>query len=135
MQNKQSSKIARLLSLAVLTLIIGCSENTGIETLGMPTVIDPDQTPVDVICEIQAEFRELKKPVLDTVKLVPADQRSMSVDFMRVPEELPAYYQFELHPHAAAWVSSHTSAEISSYIIHIEDRSGAELSFLTHHKH
>lgn len=102
-----------LLVLAALYVLSACSENTGIETLGRPTLMAPGESPLDVICDIQQEFHQLQKPVLSEVQYVEKSSRSMTVEFHRTKELLPAYYHFQLSEAASAWISTHTSAELS----------------------
>lgn len=61
--------IKTLLLIPLLLLLLACSEEHTL-LYGAPTTMVSGESPVDTICRIQSEFRELPKPVMDSMNYV-----------------------------------------------------------------
>lgn len=122
----------------------GCSEDTNnINLVGTPTVINPGETPLDVMRRIYIEFTDLEKPILIGIIFHKEDSRSMNVDVVNfTTETLPSYYQYLLTKEANKFISRHTVPEIIAtllpIVMHPEDGGEAAVlltGILTNYKY
>jgi hypothetical protein len=113
----RARKMLYALVLATLTLP-ACAEKSGsVETLGSPTLIPIGRRALEVLCDIQAEFRSLPKPILRDVIYHKPTSRRMLVEFHLTSEKLPAYFEFVVSDQAKQWMVTHTSAELSAALM------------------
>ena len=98
--------------------LAGCASapiDRSVELLGEPTPIKAGQSPMDVLCEIRAEFMALPKPVLRRIVYHGKSSRKRRVEFGTLSTKfLAAYYEFRLTDTAQQWAKGHTVAEISA---------------------
>jgi hypothetical protein len=112
----------------------GCSEKTNdINLVGIPTVINPGETPLDVMRRIYIEFVELEKPILKEIIFHKEGSRSMRVDVVNsTTEKLPSYYQYILTEEANDFIRKHSVPEIIASLLPIvmHPENGGEAAVL-----
>lgn len=106
-----------------LYCISGCSESG--PPIGDPTPLGK-KSPMSVICEIQREFKALKKPVFSKIKYhKPWSESRLAAGTTRFSE----YYEVFLTKEAYRFLKKHSPLEISTSLspLIIEEENGADV--------
>jgi len=113
----------------LLFMLTGCGETEIPPLYGNLTAIEPGESPADVVCRIQNEFRALPKPLLDKMNYVGA---WTSYRFGAASVDHRGYYKVELRPAGLQFLQQHSRLELVASLtpLLIDPEVGGEVAVL-----
>jgi len=99
-----------LVAIAILFMQYSCSfEDEPLPLYGTPTRMALGESPIDTVCRIQAEFRELPKPLMQAISYEPP---WTSRNFGAAPVDHRGYHKVELTPAGLEFLQKHSRLEL-----------------------
>ncbi len=110
-------------------LLVACSQQDDPLLAGSPTRLKPGETPVDVICRIQAAFKALPKPLMERMSYKGA---WTSYHLGAAPVRHRGFYRIHLRQEAMTFLKKHSRLELVASLVplFIEPDVGGEAAVL-----
>ncbi|WP_199930508.1 hypothetical protein [Sedimenticola thiotaurini] len=122
-------QFVRVILVIVLIFLVGCNGNDELPLYGSPTKIPPGETPIDVVCGIQKEFKILPKPLMQRMSYQ-SDWTSHRIGAAAVRHK--GFYRVHLRQEALDFLQRHSRLELVASLtpLFIDPDVGGEAAVL-----